>query len=312
MYPHRINLAGPWEVVTARKTFRVNFADDLVNHPQLGDRDITLRRVFRWPTELLPSERLWLTVNSTSYPLEIRLNGELLGEHQALYLPWTRDISNAVQERNLLEVFFRLADTAAHIAWCGPIYLQVRRQVHLTDIFCQMQWQNHQPRLEISARAKGTSDKPLAVVVRLNDQEVYYQECPELTRTGDRLQLSTPPIQTTLWEAGQPNVLQTLDLHLLDPACLLEQNTYRIGFREVQRLGDNKYHINEHDYENVVIHDLDEPIDEPTKIERLDREGTPIILRIPAEETLYAPFFWHHPCIIDYSFANSSIASRSP
>lgn len=348
MYPHRIHLAGPWEIRAGSKSVRVKYPFDLgtIAELQSVDPPITLRRTFRWPTELSSFKRLWLTINSTDKPIAIRLNDKLLGEPRAPYLPWTHDISSVVQPQNQLELSLpwqgslvakslvlspecfvsktqHSALSAQHLSFlCGPIYLEVRRQVHLANVCCTINWQNDQPILEMTARAAGTSERPLAIVIRLNEEEVHYQECPELTRTTDRLQISIPlpppkseGIRETFWQPGQANVLHTLELHLLDPACLLDQHTYPVGFRQLRRREDDTYQINDRVIKEIRIHDLDEPLVEPVKLGHLDRDGVPIILRIPAEPTLqsaYQPLLWYHPCVVDYSFASNSIASRKP
>src|SRR5262245_1164336 len=126
MYPHRIHLHGPWQ--------RGGEAGKLVLPPgQLArfevQEPVTLRRPFRWPTALMPFERLWL-VASCNQPVQLTLNDQPLGEHDDPWAAFEADITTHVKPANELAMILRNAGTGV----LGPVYLEVRRDVHLTGI----------------------------------------------------------------------------------------------------------------------------------------------------------------------------------
>lgn len=309
MYPHRINLGGPWEVSTETKKTRLTIPCRLDQQPgwEQVAGPVVFRRTFRWPKKLMPFERLWLVMNAPDPYMKVRLNESLLHvadfQKPDLIEPTRRpqraiDISYQIQEKNKLEVTFQNSpSTQGRLmrGFWGSVYLEVRRDIHLTGLVGTLVWEKHFPRLQLIANVAGHTDRKLSVVVRLDHHEVLYQE---LSCLGSSLEVTTPPLEIALWQPHQANVLHRLEVHLLDPACLLDQHTYAVGFSRVINQGAGQYLINNHLISNLQPIDLDEPLSESVTLDQADHLGKPIVLRLPAPDIECEPFLWYHPCVI--------------
>jgi len=260
MYPHRINLREPWQAIATPE-------------------GIAYRRVFKWPTELMPFEQLWLVVGGVDSLYEVKFNQRSLGSQGDGRVPLERDITSLIQNQNLIEIE---CDPAHHQPFRGitrTVFLEVRRTVHLRDLVGQVLWLNEKPQLRLSARISRPSERRLSIVVRMNDHEVQYEE---LAVDASRIDVVTPPLEVQRWQPGRENVMQQLEVHLLDPACVLAQHTFATGFAQ---------HTPE---EPAVAMPIDEPIFESPLLEQADRTGQVVISNYYWESV---PWLWHHPCL---------------
>jgi hypothetical protein len=235
----------------------------------------------------MPFERLWLTV-SCNQPFTVRVNEESLGEHADPRLPLSLDLTSRAQTVNTLELVMAAEAREFRL---GPIYLEVRRDVHLTDIVGETYWEGKTPRLHLTARRVGEPARPLSIIVRLDEQEVLYQELG----SSEKIEVMTPSLEVRLWQPGQANYLHQLDCQLLDPACVLSQHSFQTGFRQVEPLGRGEYRVNDTPVQ-VNATPWDGPLDESASLTAADREGRPLVL---ANVVDALPYLWHHPSVID-------------
>jgi len=263
MYPHRINLREPWQAI-----------------PE--EHRTTYRRAFRWPTELMPFEQLWLVVGYSNTPIQLTLNQVPLGNQQPSRVPLELDISTYVQNQNLLEMV-SLHDVARGNAKIQSVYLEVRRSVHLRDITGNCQWNNGKPFIELTASIRGQAERKLSMVVRLNDKEVCYRELELLDRP---VSLKIESLDVPLWKPGQQNPLQALEVQLLDPSCVLAQQHYLTGFVDPRLTAGTP----------VESFPLDEPIFESTRLAEADHQGRLVRIDDVALSAQWN-YLWHHPCI---------------
>jgi hypothetical protein len=286
MYPHRIHLHGPWQ--------RGGEAGKLVLPPgQLARFEateaLTLRRPFRWPTPLMPFERLWL-VASCSRPVQIMLNERPLGEHDDPWAAFEADITALVQPVNQLTLTLHAMGPSV----LGPVYLEVRRDVHLTGLVGEVIWEAERPRLRLTGRLHGELTRPVSLVVRLDEREVLYTNLPP----GPSVDVVTSPLEVRRWQAGQVNVSHQIDCQLLDPACVLSQHSFATGFRTVQRLARGEYLVNGLPV-RVEPMRWEEPLDESAALAEADRQGRLLVLAPPRNSTGSSwQYLWHHPSVL--------------
>lgn len=259
MYPHRINLREPWQAIA--------------NAPHT-----TFRRAFRWPTELMPFEQLWLIVGYANAPIQVALNQHQIGSQSETRLPLELNITAQLQSQNLLEI--TCLQTPATI---GSIYLEVRRSVHLYNIIGSCLWNAGKPTFEFHAHIRQPIERKVSVVIRLNDKEVCYQEQhhPE-----QLIHIMLESLSAPHWLPGQGNQLQNLEIQLLDPSCLLAQHHFQTGFVEPAS----------HPLARTEAFPSDEPVLESPWLADADKQGklvTTLDLDIPA----FANYLWHHPSI---------------
>jgi hypothetical protein len=330
MYPHRIHLQGPWQLQAGQRTMALRLPVLMSDLASLrSELPWHWRRAFRWPTSLLPFERLWLTLEACGSPLSISLNGQNLGMHQHPCLPWSAEISPWVRLQNVLEVEFlssplsTLRDFAdagwlPEQPWRGG-FLEVRRDIHLADLRVEPLWQNTSggtgdATLRLTTRLHGRSEKPLEVVMRLDQQEILYQKLPKNSQDSDRLEVVTSLLRLPLWQPGVANTPHLLEIHLLDPACLLDQQSFTTSFRQVRKDQNGTFQINGEVRSGVRMLMWRGSVLEAPELRNWDQCGQGVCLQLPANPTpdAYAPYFWHNPSVLDYSLASNSMASRKP
>ncbi|HQR08912.1 MAG TPA: hypothetical protein PLN21_18975 [Gemmatales bacterium] len=261
MYPHRINLRNPWQAVA-------------------DPEGIAYRRVFSWPTELMPFEQLWLTVGGVDSPYRVTLNRQLMGNQADGRMPLEMNITPVVQNQNLVEIVCAPDPNQSFRGITRTVFLEVRRSVHLQQFIGKVLWKNGRPQLHLYGKITGTSERKLSIVVRLNDQEIHYEELP---LHQNELNVTTQPFNAPRWQPGRENVLQQLEVHLLDPACVLAQHTFMTGFAQ---------HRNDEPAE--VLPD-DEAIFESSLLNEANSQGRVMTYKDAAH---YLPWLWHHPSLV--------------
>lgn len=260
MYPHRINLREPWQAIATPE-------------------GIAYRRVFKWPTELMPFEQLWLIIGGVDSPYQVKINQQFLGSQGDGRVPFERDISSLIQNQNLIEIECVPGPEQSFRGITRTVFLEVRRSVHLEHLVGRVLWQDERPRLQLRAKLSRASERRLSIVVRLNDHEVHYEELP---LDASLIEVIAPPLEAPHWQPGRENVLHQLEVHLLDPACVLAQHTFATGFS--QHRSD----------EPAVALPVDEPIFESPLLEQADRMGQ-VVVSNHHWDTL--PWLWYHPCL---------------
>ena len=122
----------------------------------------------------------------------------------------------------LLTLTLGLAIQAAGVCALGPVYLEVRRDVHLAALVGETLWEADRPRLRLTARLLGEASRSLSLVVRLDEREVLYADLPQ----SSSVDVVTPPLDVRRWRPNQFNVVHQVDYQLLDPACVLSQHSF--------------------------------------------------------------------------------------
>jgi len=236
----------------------------------------------------MPFERLWL-VASCARPVQVVLNDQVLGTHQDPWVPFEADISPIVRPSN--ELRFMLE--AAVEGLPGPVYLEVRRDVHLAGMVGVAVWESTRPRLRLTGQIRGEPSRPLSFVVRLDEREVLYQDLPR----SESLDVTTPELEVRQWQAGQTNVLYQLDFQLLDPACVLSQHGFLTGFRAVVPGPGESRLDGVHPWVETVT--WQEPLDESPVLIDADRQGKLLVLSHPrANPATSLPWLWQHPSVV--------------
>lgn len=285
MYPHRINLRGPWHV-EAERAFDLDGDGQERPRPQpLPEptlmtmpcrwealapwRDFagTVRccRRFQWLHELTPFERLWLVFHGADYEAEVRLNGVILGGHVGAFDPFEFDITGSILPRNELEVRVTrpgLREPASRLQrfplgsghrggglW-GTVALEVRRATCLQGLHINATVEDDVPRLNLAGQVAGALAPHLELRVRLGRQTLDH--IPLASSGGDRAfhQQWTLPHVERWWPRelagfGRPT-RHELIVDLLDTATQLDQRVYSIGFRAVSLRGPQECLLNGH------------------------------------------------------------------
>ena len=183
------------------------------------------------------------------------------------------------QNQNLVEI---LCEPDPHLPFRGitrTVFLEVRRSVHLQQLVGKVHWQGEQPSLQLQAKISEASERRLSIVVRLNEREVHYEELP----LGQlEVNVTTLPFEAPRWLPGRENVLEQLEVHLLDPACVLAQHTFATGFAR-----------HEKDEAGVAL-PRDEAVFESVWLEEADRLGR----IVSVDDVSCLPWVWHHPCLV--------------
>lgn len=265
MYPHRINLREPWTAIPHQQS-------------------TTFRRAFRWPTELMPFEQLWLVIGWADLPIQVTLNKQLVGSQQDTGVPLQLNITSFIQNQNLLEVTCsRVGDSVKAQGKISSVFLEVRRSVHLSTLTGNCRWNVGKPLFELAATIAGQVERQLSLVIRLNDKEIHYGD---LARVDVPIIVTSETLDVPKWMPWQTNELQNLEIQLLDPACVLSQHHYQTGFVDTVLAA------------NLPIDDYpsQEPILESAWLERADRQGRLVRLQdVPLAARLQ--YLWHHPCL---------------
>jgi beta-galactosidase/beta-glucuronidase len=256
MYPHRINLREPWQ--------------------KKSPTEFLYSRAFHWPNKLMPFEELWLMVGTVFAPFRVMLNQQVIGEQQRSRVPLEGTITKQIQSQNLLQIECLQPPTHDLVR---QVYLEVRRTVHLRNIIGSTLWEQDQLRLKLQADVHGTPDRPLSLVIRLDHQEVHYQE---LGKPTGPLEIITPPLNVKPWQANQPNTLHDLEVQLLDPACSLSQHHYLTAFAQPIEAT------------NIEVFPASEGYVASQSLEQADRNGKHFILE---DYHQVLPWVWHHPCV---------------
>lgn len=261
MYPHRIQLREPWQC--------------------LPGQQMVFRRAFRWSTELMPFEELWLIIGSINVPCHVKLNQQVVTTHHQVQFPCMVPISKLVQVQNILEIICE-PEAGPRAPQLNGVFLEVRRTVHLGPLHGKVEWEQMKPILHLHAPIHGVSEKPLSVAVMLHDQEVHYQE---LSVDAREMNLTTPPLNISLWLPGQENKLHSLDVRLLDPACILDQQHYLTGFRTLDTA------------DAAEPFPPQERLFESAWLEQADREGRSVEV-FTSDVNLARAWLWYHPSVV--------------
>lgn len=265
MYPHRINLREPWTAIPHQQS-------------------TTFRRAFRWPTELMPFEQLWLVIGWADSPIHVTLNQNLVGSQQDAGIPLQVNITSLIQDQNLLEVMcLPLGNRDKTQGKISSVFLEVRRSVHLSTLSGNCRWNDGKPLFELSATIAGQVERQLSLVIRLNDKEIHYGD---LVRVDEPIMVNTDTLNVPEWKPGQTNKLQNLEIQLLDPACVLSQHHYQTGFVDTVLAANLP----------IDVYPSQEPILESAWLGRADRQGRLVRHQdVPIAARLQ--YLWHHPCL---------------
>jgi hypothetical protein len=224
----------------------------------------------------MPFEELWLVVGTIFSPFRVTLNRQLLGEQPQARVPLELTVTPFLQSQNLLQIECLEPPSYEGVR---NVYLEVRRSVHLHQLTGSIHWENDRPRLQLHATLHGQPDRPLSIVVRLNQQEVHYQELGKPSKVIDVL---TPPLDVKPWQIGQTNEPYDLEVQLLDPACSLSQHHYLIGFAPPSD-----------DMPFDTIPDHESYLESPW-LEQADRTGKLVAIK---DYDQVLPYVWHHPSV---------------
>jgi beta-galactosidase/beta-glucuronidase len=300
MYPHRINLRGPWqceplENATQRITMPCRWADTPLSY---FTGRIRCQRRFHWQKPLDENERLFLVVGAADNKADVTLNGHFLGNHEGAFDPFEFEITSLMQASNDLTIE---TDTSGGL-W-GTVFLEVRRESFLQQVDINVTWKEETPQLEVNGLVLGPAGRQLDVDLLLNDALLISQPVSaSIQGEPFRLQALVPGID--LWHSasfGAPK-LHEFRLDLLDVHSRLFVQTERIGFRKVV-VATEQVWVN--GYRCVLPSPwvLDEPLLESPTLDKADIEGRLLRVALPlhggsGSETILR-LLRRHPSVID-------------
>lgn len=331
MYPHRINLRGPWDVqpLSATRLRRDGSSEALPGPvpPPLKMRlparwhdaglpgfqgRVRFRRNFSWPKELASYERLWLVLLGVDWRADVFLNGEPLGSFTGPFLPHEIEITRHVRDRNELTIdvdcpkadplsaqqFLRRGKLGPGGGLWGTVAVEVRREAFLRMHRVEARLNAGIANIQLEGEVVSETPRGFDLSVRLGDRELAYQPI----QPGPFV-LELPAGEVARWwpaGLGEPTRHDLL-VSLNDVACQLDQHAWAVGFREVHATGD-AWVVNGQPMEPAARRDWQEPLLEMASLDQADGEGSLIQLDVPAADgetaaRLTAAVMWH-PCVV--------------
>ena len=306
MYPHRINLRGPWQCETLdtalpKRVHRVNMPCRWADTP-LNDCSgrIRCQRRFHWQKPLDAKERLFLVVGAADYRAEVTLNGQFLGKHEGAFDPFEFEITHLVQASNDLSI-----EVDSQGGLWGTVFLEVRRECFLHHVNIHPLWVYDMAEVYINGLVVGPEEQQLDLDLLLNDSLLLSQHVKASVR-GNPFQLLTrvPGIERWLPAGFGKPALHELRLELLDVHSRLFVEAKRIGFRENYSLeSPTEFSINGHRCPWPPPWILNEPVLESPTLEQADAEGRLLNVIVPNRygsggETILRHLSWH-PAVFD-------------
>lgn len=160
MYPHRIRLRGPWELLEPehrRVTVPCRWSDF-----GIATGPVRVLRRFGYPGFLDSEERVWLTFGAGD-EAKAFLNEQLMGD----VVPGGAEfeITSLLQQRNRLEM-----QVAKPIVGLGEVALEVRRTAFLKDVQVARDGQV----LRVTGKVVGEADGPLDLYVLMGRSTAGY------------------------------------------------------------------------------------------------------------------------------------------
>jgi beta-mannosidase len=275
MYPHKINLRGPWECEAVCRTVihRTGQIDALngklpekcqMNMPSrwatgglgLFNGRVRFARTFQWPGTLDWYERLWLTFHGADYFSTVVLNGAELGRHAGAFDPFEFDITSLVRQKNELIVEVDLPATHPDAQsqqrllrggqacpersgglW-GNVALEVRREAFLRNVRLWAEFSASDPVLHACGEVVGPGDHLLELYVLVDGRSLIYQKIPA-NPAGAAFHVSETVEGVERWWPqgfGSPRLYQ-VQIDLVDGASKLDTLTLPFGFRALVHPG---------------------------------------------------------------------------
>jgi|GEM_PF-415199 len=298
MYPHRIQLKGPWDFQLGNawsadtrheprsQTIRLpcRFAD--VGLTGIND-PVSLVRRFGRPREVSDYERLWITCAGADYLSHWYLNGDLLGSHIGAFDPFEFEVTSSLRSRNELRVLVECPDgtvlPSGEPVWrgalppggglWGTVALEIRRESCLRDL-CVWPWHGDSGiELRIGGMIHSEHPGPVELYVLLDGAPLSHQVIER--RSGEvafDVSCSTP----SRAEPSSEHILREVKVELIQGAALLDSQMRMVTFE--QRPVDCSP-----DFE---IHDLAEPITEASTLDLAAMQGRRVWLRLPRTDRL--------------------------
>lgn len=304
MYPHPIQLKGPWDAQPLAPTrlrrdgVREEIAGPIPAPLKMAmpcrwadaglpgfQGKVRFRRGFGWPSPLAEHERVWLAVGAADFFAEAVLNGVRLGGHAGAFEPFEFDITRFVEKRNelLIDVDCPKADpiAAAERLWrgrlgpggglWGTVRLEVRREAFLRLERLEARRDGGRNAVRLAGEVVAESPRPLDLSVRLAGRELCYRP---VAAGGFDLHLDAGALEP--WRPGAPRLHELL-VQLNDVASQLDQRSFQVGFRE-QAEGE------------ALLLPWSQPLGALTLLEQADQEGRLVRLEPPVRpERIQAP-----------------------
>lgn len=344
MYPHPIQLRGPWdyEPLMCTEQRADGAIVEVSKKPPPSGRmrlpcrwsegglanfggTVRFRRRFQRPRTLDDYERLWLVCEGADYHSSWQLNGHKLGVHQGAFDPFAFDITRVVEPRNELVVevdcpsliepepviqsTLRGALGPAGGLW-GVVALEVRRETFLRDLRIWSAVEGRDRRLHVAGQIVSELNQSCELYILVAGAVVYYGQARGSSR-GTPFQIACAVPNVPTW----PDETRPIEVkvELIDAASRLDTQILPFGFRQ---LGAADPLTAEH------IVDLPEPVRDNTPLSAADLLGREMWLRLPLrgalpeDETLRSDALrqcrvivqelMHHPCIAGW------VVPRSP
>jgi hypothetical protein len=304
MYPHPIQLRGPWDYEPLAWTRQLDDGSIVVlpnSLPPPGRMRmpcrwvdgglsgfagrVRFRRRFGKPRQLDDYERLWLVCEGADYYSSWHLNGRLLGEHQGAFDPFEFEITNIVQPRNELIVEVECPAVEEQSSqWMlrgvlglggglwGVVGLEVRRETFLRELRVWSVLEEDQHRLHVTAAAVDETERIVELYILLNDAVVHYGQLRASPR-GEAFEVVRPVAQAITANLAEVKVELVAGASKLD--IQVRPFVFRTGRAKEPR-----------NPQQLV--DLVEPVREGAMILEADRTGQELWIRLPLPARLAA------------------------
>ncbi len=212
MYPHHIRLRGPWDYEPLARA-----GDPPAPLPKPGKitvpcrgiagglagfaGPVRFRRRFGFPGRIDAHERVWLTVAGAERGAEVRLNGALLGRHEA-GCPFEFEVTRLLQARN--ELTIDVDGSAERGGPWGEVALEVRCTAYLRQLRFETKGHGEALRLHARGEVVGFADRPLELYLLLDGRTVGYTPVTA-TPEGQPFDLASEDLETS---GAQPREVQ--------------------------------------------------------------------------------------------------------
>lgn len=300
MYPHRIHLRGPWDYEPLRRIEPTTTSPTGAALPPAGTMRlpcrwsdgglrgfrgvVRFRRRFGRPARLDAHERLWLVCEGADAVSHWYLNGDYLGSHVGPFTPFEFDITERIEPRNDLSVEVACHDPTEKPVlrgslgpegglW-GSVAVEVRGPADLTDLAVWTVLDGQRPLLHADGLVRTFRPADLELHLLLDDALIHRQATEAALGTAAfRVDCPLDAVHLRRWpDDPRPHLFR---LELIERAVCWHRQTFALGFRRADlRSGP------------METLDLLEPIREAHQLAQADRQGRPILLRLPTASQL--------------------------
>ncbi len=231
-------------------------------HHNFDDRDYQFvswyRRVLDLPADLA-GKRLFLDFDGVMLACEVFVNGVSLGEHKGGYTPFSHEITRLVTpgepavlalrvdstERKAIPPFGKFVDYLTFGGVYRDVFLRVAEPTFIADVFAYARDVLDDSRRSLHVQAEIEGFRPglhLEFSLLSPDDSLVAKTTVPVESPSLAFDLA-PLEQIRLWDLDDPH-LYTCRARLLADETLLDENSFRFGFREARFSKEGPFYLN--------------------------------------------------------------------